>query len=129
MTQAEVTNRFAKGFPDSDVGLFGWGVGTFHAIKRNHPFPEKYDARRYRGQCLIEEYGKEVGRQCREMGIHINFAPDMDVNSNVDNPVIGLRSFGENPERGGERYCLRKRIGKYGHLVCLQTFPWTWRYF
>ena len=43
---------FAKGFPDSDVGLFGWGVGTFHAIKWNHPFPEKHDARRYRGQCL-----------------------------------------------------------------------------
>ena len=46
---------------------------------------------------LIEQYGAEVGRQCREMGIHINFAPDMDVNSNVDNPVIGLRSFSEDP--------------------------------
>jgi beta-glucosidase-like glycosyl hydrolase/CubicO group peptidase (beta-lactamase class C family) len=47
---------------------------------------------------LIEQYGEEVGRQCREMGIHVNFAPDMDVNSNAANPVIGIRSFGEDPE-------------------------------
>ena len=52
---------FAKGFPDSDVGLFGWGVGTFHAIKRNHPFPEKHDARRYRGQCLDRGIWKRGG--------------------------------------------------------------------
>ena len=47
---------------------------------------------------LIEAYGAEVGRQCREMGIHINFAPTIDVNSNTNNPVIGLRSFGEAPD-------------------------------
>lgn len=47
---------------------------------------------------IIRLYGKEVARQCREMGIHINFAPVLDVHSNPNNPVIGSRSFGENPE-------------------------------
>lgn len=48
---------------------------------------------------LLYEYGKEIARECREMGIHVNFAPVLDVNSNPVNPVIGYRSFGEDPQR------------------------------
>lgn len=48
---------------------------------------------------LLREYGREVARECRELGIHVNFAPVLDVNSNPANPVIGFRSFGENPRR------------------------------
>ena len=77
---------------------------------------------------LITEYGKEVARQCKEMGIHINFAPDMDVNSNTDNPVIGLRSFGENPEAVADKGLAYARGWKAGHPVCRQAFPRTWRY-
>ncbi len=51
---------------------------------------------------LIEEYGREVARECRAMGIHVNFAPVLDVNSNPANPVIGYRSFGDNPRRVAE---------------------------
>ena len=47
---------------------------------------------------LIKSYGAEVARQCQLMGIHINFAPVVDVNINPKNPVIGTRSFGDNPE-------------------------------
>lgn len=48
---------------------------------------------------LLYEYGKEVARECKLMGIHVNFAPVLDVNDNPKNPVIGTRSFGEMPER------------------------------
>lgn len=47
---------------------------------------------------LIYNYGREVARQCRLMGIHVNFAPTVDVNSNPKNPVIGTRSFGSDPK-------------------------------
>ena len=47
---------------------------------------------------LIEAYGAEVARQCQLMGIHINFAPVVDVNINPKNPVIGSRSFGTSPQ-------------------------------
>lgn len=47
----------------------------------------------------IEAYGAEVARECRALGINVNFAPDVDVNSNPRNPVIGYRSFGEDPAR------------------------------
>ncbi len=48
---------------------------------------------------LMYEYGLEMADECRSMGINVNFAPVLDVNSNPDNPVIGTRSYGENPCR------------------------------
>ena len=48
---------------------------------------------------LLEEYGHEVARECKLTGIQVDFAPDLDVNSNPKNPVIGYRSFGEDPKR------------------------------
>lgn len=50
-------------------------------------------------ESVIRDYGREVGRQCRLTGIQVNFAPVADVNSNPANPVIGYRSFGEDPKR------------------------------
>lgn len=44
---------------------------------------------------LIYEFGKEVARQCKRLGVHLNFAPVVDVNNNPRNPVINDRSFGE----------------------------------
>jgi beta-glucosidase-like glycosyl hydrolase/CubicO group peptidase (beta-lactamase class C family) len=44
---------------------------------------------------LMYEMGREVARQCRRMGVHVNFAPVADINNNPRNPVIGERSYGE----------------------------------
>lgn len=49
--------------------------------------------------ALLYEYGLEMARQCRAMGIQVNFAPDADVNNNPANPVINTRSFGSSPRR------------------------------
>jgi beta-glucosidase-like glycosyl hydrolase/CubicO group peptidase (beta-lactamase class C family) len=43
---------------------------------------------------LIEEYGRSVAHQLKRLGVHINFAPCVDINTNPANPVIGNRSFG-----------------------------------
>ncbi|MDR3339919.1 MAG: serine hydrolase [Candidatus Symbiothrix sp.] len=52
---------------------------------------------------LIRLYGEEVGRELRELGVHINFAPVIDVNINPDNPVIGMRAFGETQQLVSEK--------------------------
>jgi len=39
-----------------------------------------------------------TGRELRALGINMNLAPDVDVNNNAANPVIGVRSFGEDPQ-------------------------------
>lgn len=49
--------------------------------------------------ALVFDLGSDLGKQCKRLGIHINFAPVADVNSNPLNPVIGFRSYGDNPNR------------------------------
>lgn len=48
---------------------------------------------------LVRQMGGQIARDLRALGIHVNFAPDVDINSNPANPVIGFRSFGESPDR------------------------------
>lgn len=103
VTQAEVTNRLQKA---SRVPMFvsldgEWGLSM--RLSGTTRFPKNMMLGAIEDNRLITEYGKEVARQCKEMGIQINFAPDIDVNSNTDNPIIGLRSFGENPQAVAEK--------------------------
>jgi beta-N-acetylhexosaminidase len=46
---------------------------------------------------LTAEVARSVARELRSVGVNLNFAPDVDINSNPDNPVIGVRSFGADP--------------------------------
>jgi len=46
---------------------------------------------------LAREMGRITGREARALGIHTPFAPVLDVNNNPDNPIINVRSFGEDP--------------------------------
>mgnify|MGYP002621747954 CR=1 FL=1 len=48
---------------------------------------------------LVTAMGVLMGRQCRQMGVHVNFAPVVDVNTNPLNPIIGRRSFGQDPDQ------------------------------
>jgi beta-N-acetylhexosaminidase len=47
---------------------------------------------------LVEKMGKRMGEQCVRMGIHVNFAPVVDINTNPLNPIIGNRSFGSDKQ-------------------------------
>ena len=73
-----------------------WGLGM--RLKEVPDFQRNLILGALDNDLLLYEYGREVARQCRRMGIHVNFAPVLDVNDNPLNPVIGNRSFGEDPE-------------------------------
>ncbi|WP_449355254.1 glycoside hydrolase family 3 protein [Virgibacillus natechei] len=51
-----------------------------------------------RSQGYAAESAGILGEELRSLGINMNFAPVADVNINPENPVIGVRSFGENPD-------------------------------
>ena len=124
VTQAEVTNRLQKASRvPMLVSLDGeWGLSM--RLSGTTRFPKNMMLGAIEDNSLITEYGKEVARQCKEMGIHINFAPDMDVNSNTDNPVIGLRSFGENPEAVADKGLAYARgLEGQGILSVAKHFP------
>ena len=72
-----------------------WGLSM--RLKETPRFPRNMVLGCIRNDSLLYEYGREVARECREMGIHVNFAPVADVNINPSNPVINTRSFGEDP--------------------------------
>lgn len=73
---------------------------------------------------LVYQMGVEVARQCKALGIHINFAPVADINNNPANPVINDRSFGD------DKYTVTRLAAMYmkgmqdnGVLACLKHFP------
>ena len=55
--------------------------------------------------ALAYEQGKLTALEGRALGIHIAYAPVLDVNNNPANPVINTRSFGEDPHAGGAAWC------------------------
>lgn len=101
--QAYLTNKMQKA---SKVPLFvsldgEWGLSM--RLNGTTRFPKNMMLGAIEDNLLLRRYGEEVARQCKVMGIHINFAPDLDINSNVDNPVIGIRSFGEDGKLVSEK--------------------------
>ncbi len=74
-----------------------WGPAM--RLKDAERFPYNMTLGGIDNDTLLYDYGREVARQCRLLGVQAVFAPVLDVNSRPDNPVIGRRSFGENPER------------------------------
>ena len=73
-----------------------WGLGM--RLSDAYSFPRQMMMGAISNDSLIYKMAEAIATQCKKMGIHVNFAPCVDVNSNPKNPVIGARSFGENPE-------------------------------
>lgn len=74
--------------------------------------------------ALLEEYGREVARQLQLLGVKVNFAPVADVNTNPLNPVIHVRSFGEDPRRVAEKVAAYSRgLQSGGVMAVAKHFP------
>jgi len=74
----------------------GGEVSRLHQ-RDGSPFPGNAVLGRIDDVEATRSVGRAVGAQLAEVGIHLTLAPDADVNSNPDNPVIGVRSFGADP--------------------------------
>ncbi len=73
---------------------------------------------------LTREIGRETGRQLKRLGVHMSFAPVVDLNSNPANPVIGKRSFGEMPTRVGSLGMAYARgLADAGVLAVAKHYP------
>lgn len=73
---------------------------------------------------LIYQIGYEIGRQCQILGVHLNLAPVVDVNSNPNNLVIGTRSLGANPKLVAHKSILfMQGLQVAGIAACAKHFP------
>jgi len=101
--QAELTNRYqSKAKTPLLIGFDGeWGLDM--RLKNTYRFPWNMTLGAIRNNKLIEDFGIQLGKHCKRLGIQMNFAPVVDVNTNPENPIIGNRSFGESRENVTEK--------------------------
>ncbi len=99
-----------------------WGLGM--RINDGLSYPYQMTLGAITNDSLISEMGRQIAEQCLRIGINVNFAPDIDVNNEPNNPVIGFRSFGEDPDnvaRKGTAYALA--LQNNGVLPSMKHFP------
>lgn len=75
-------------------------------------------------ESIVYEMGKVMGQQCKRIGIHVNYAPVVDVNNNPNNPVINFRSFGEDKYKVAQYgIAIMKGMQDVGVMACAKHFP------
>ncbi len=122
--QIKLTQRYQKvsKYPlliglDAEHGV-GW------RLKNAMEFPKMGILGAINNDSLIYRLGATIARHCHELGVHVNFAPVIDINSNPCNPVIGIRAFGENPEEVAQKGILyMKGSLSQGVLPVIKHFP------
>lgn len=97
--QAKLNNKYQK---LSKVPLLigidaEWGLGM--RLDSTQVFPWNMTLGAIQDDKLIEETGRQIAKHCKRIGVHVNFAPVVDINTNPENPIIGNRSFGEDKEK------------------------------
>ena len=122
--QAELTNRYQA---LSKVPLLialdaEWGLDM--RLKNAFRYPWNMTLGAVRDNSLIEKFGEQLGKHCKRLGIHINFAPVVDININPKNPIIGNRSFGESKENVADKaIAFTRGMQRYGVLANAKHFP------
>jgi beta-glucosidase-like glycosyl hydrolase/CubicO group peptidase (beta-lactamase class C family) len=125
LRQADMTNQWqAMAKTPLLVAIDGeWGLGM--RLKDSCiSFPKQMTLGAIRDSALVYEMGKEIARECRRIGVTVNFAPDVDVNSNPRNPVINYRSFGEDPRNVAKMgIAYMKGMQDHGVMASAKHFP------
>ncbi len=101
-------------------GEYGLGMRLDSVTK----FPYQLTLGALTDDSIVYKMGIAIGEQCKRMGIHVNYAPVVDINNNPDNPVIGFRSFGADKDkvaRLGVAYM--KGMQSTGIMACAKHFP------
>ena len=124
LRQAKLTNyyqRIAKTplmiTQDAEYGL---GMRLDSVIK----FPYQLTMGALDNEELAYNMGLAVGAQCKRLGVHVNYAPVVDINNNPDNPVIGYRSFGEDKDKvAAFGVAYMRGMQDAGIMACAKHFP------
>jgi beta-glucosidase-like glycosyl hydrolase len=122
--QSRLTNNYQH---LSKVPLFigidaEWGMSMRLDSTFRYPFNMTLGA--IRDLKLVEKAGIAMGKESKRMGVHFNFAPVLDINTNPKNPIIGFRSFGENKVNVTEHaIALMKGVQGQGVFSTGKHFP------
>ncbi|WP_066218428.1 glycoside hydrolase family 3 N-terminal domain-containing protein [Formosa haliotis] len=99
-----------------------WGLSM--RLDSTYAFPWNMTLGAIKDKYLVEKAGKHIGEHCKRLGIHFNFGPDVDINTNPNNPIIGNRSFGENREEvTAHALAFMKGLQSAGVMATGKHFP------
>ncbi|MEH6514497.1 MAG: glycoside hydrolase family 3 N-terminal domain-containing protein [Maribacter arcticus] len=122
--QAILTNEYqaASKFPLL-IGMDAeWGLSM--RLDSTYAFPWNMTLGAIQDSSVVEKVGYQIGKHAKRLGVHINFAPDLDINTNPNNPIIGNRSFGENRDNVVEKgIAFVKGMERAGVLANGKHFP------
>ncbi|MCR9228305.1 MAG: serine hydrolase [Flavobacteriaceae bacterium] len=122
--QAKLTNEYQS---VSKVPLLigsdaEWGMAM--RLDSTYAFPWNMTLGAIGDSTIVEKVGYQIGTHAKRLGVHINFAPDLDVNNNPQNPIIGNRSFGEDPKNVAQKgRAFVRGMEKAGVLSSGKHFP------
>lgn len=123
-SQATLINRYQS---HSEIPLLigmdaEWGLGM--RLDSTISYPKQMTLGAIENDSLIYKMGTEIAQQLKMVGAHINFAPVVDVNNNPNNPVIGIRSFGENKHRVSQKAIMYMNgLQDNGVIAVAKHFP------
>lgn len=124
MAQAKLTNEYqAISKVPLLIGIDAeWGLNM--RLDSTYRFPWNMTLGAIKNDSLLIALGKRVGEQCKRLGIHVNFAPVVDVNTNPQNPIIGNRSFGQDPKNvAAKALAFMQGIQSQNVLTTAKHFP------
>ncbi|GAA3640172.1 glycoside hydrolase family 3 N-terminal domain-containing protein [Flavivirga jejuensis] len=99
-----------------------WGLSM--RLDSTYAFPWNMTLGAIKDNDLIEQTGRKIGEHCKRLGVHFNFAPVVDINTNPKNPIIGNRSFGEDRDNVTEKASAFMRgMQDAGVLANAKHFP------
>lgn len=122
--QANQTNTYqALSKVPMFIGVDGeWGLNMRLDSTARYPYNMTLGA--ITNNKILEKIGKQIGKDCNRMGIHINFAPVVDINTNSKNPVIGVRSYGEDKFNVAQKaWAFTKGMESTGVIGSAKHFP------
>jgi beta-N-acetylhexosaminidase len=121
---ASILNRLQAVAAQPLLNSADFETGVGFRIAGATTFPRAMAFGAARDEKLAYEAGRVTGEEARALGVHVNFAPVVDVNNNARNPVINTRSFGEDPALVGRLASAYVRgLQSAGVIATLKHFP------
>lgn len=122
--QAKLNNEFqALSKVPLMIGMDAeWGLAM--RLDSTYAFPWNMTLGAIEDNKIVEKIGHRIGEHSKRLGVHINFAPVVDINTNPKNPIIGNRSFGEERENVTEKaLAFMKGMQRAGIIGSAKHFP------
>ena len=99
-----------------------WGLSM--RLDSTYAFPWNMTLGAIQNDKLVEETGRYIGEHSKRLGVHFNFAPAVDINTNPKNPIIGNRSFGEDRDNvTAKGLAFMRGMQSAGTLANAKHFP------